>query len=686
MRPERVVVSLIGLFGVFCFACRDPNQNAQGKPDAATQADAPAQGDAAGDKTAPPPDSAHGLDASVVSPDAAVAIAPTISISSPAPGALVLGDDPERSVPVAFTVSNFTLMAPGACRGLPNCGHVHLVIDQQACNASGAAYNNEGATSTLDARFASCATPTGPHAITLQLHNDDHSPVRDASGAVVHSEHRRVFTCAPGTPCLVVTDPPAGATVNIGADPDKSVPIAFSVQGLTLKAPGSCGGDPNCGHVHVLVDGDSCNSAGVPYNNAGQGSPINVKLAACPEPTGPHVVAVELHKDDHSPLQDAAGNLIEARTWFTAVPAGSPAVSIVSHWGESVLMGLDPDKTMPFDFTVKNFALKAPGTCGGAAGCGHVHLLVDGEACNDTGAPYNNAGAASPIRAKLARCARAAGPHVVTVALHNDDHSAVKDAAGRPVAAHTAVNALPSDGTPAIAIDWPKPGAVITPGADPGKSVPVHYSVQNFILKAPGTCGNTPNCGHIHLEVDSAACNDTGLPYNNAGTAGPMAAKLALCPQVTGPHKLRIALHKDDHSPLMVGDGQVAAEVDVTVCAPGQPCVGVVWPPPNAVISSSSDTDKSVGVDYVVSNFRLKQPGNCAGAARCGHVHLQVNGNTCNGPGLPYNNAGAAGPIPAKLALCPMAAGAHRIAVQLHNNDHSPVEEAVRSEIQVTAK
>jgi hypothetical protein len=48
-------------------------------------------------------------------------------------------------------------------------------------------------------------------------------------------------------------------------------------------------------------------------------------------------------------------------------------------------------------------------------------------------APYNAAGAASPIDAGLDYCRHIAGSHKVTVELHNDDHSAVKDSSGKTI-------------------------------------------------------------------------------------------------------------------------------------------------------------------------------------------------------------------------------------------------------------
>ena len=88
-------------------------------------------------------------------------------------------------------------------------------------------------------------------------------------------------------------------------------------------------------------------------------------------------------------------------------------------------------------FTVQNFTLK-DGTANCPKNtCGHVHLLVDGPACNapsGTGKlPYNAFGAASPLTAGLAHCPNAAGTHTIVVELHNADHTPVLGVDGKVI-------------------------------------------------------------------------------------------------------------------------------------------------------------------------------------------------------------------------------------------------------------
>ena len=128
----------------------------------------------------------------------------TIAITSPQSGSSVaLGADAQRSVPVAFTLTNFTLKPAGTCAGMANCGHIHLVIDSAAspCNSSqGAAasdrYNvqiNSGTSG--NAQFATCGSgAAGTHSITLELADDSHNLLKAGSGNTIASTATGITT------------------------------------------------------------------------------------------------------------------------------------------------------------------------------------------------------------------------------------------------------------------------------------------------------------------------------------------------------------------------------------------------------------------------------------------------------------------------------------------------------------
>jgi hypothetical protein len=120
----------------------------------------------------------------------------SVMITAPLSGASVaLGTDTAKSVAVSFTLSNFTLKAPGTCGGAANCGHLHLIIDNYTspCDTLAGVPNekyNVQVTSgtTTNAQFASCgSTAAGSHTITLEVHDDAHADVKDANGNLIKS-------------------------------------------------------------------------------------------------------------------------------------------------------------------------------------------------------------------------------------------------------------------------------------------------------------------------------------------------------------------------------------------------------------------------------------------------------------------------------------------------------------------
>jgi hypothetical protein len=129
-----------------------------------------------------------------------------------------------------------------------------------------------------------------------------------------------------------------------------------------------------------------------------------------------------------------------------ASDGGAQTVAIVSPLANaSISTATSTD--VPVMFTVTNFTLDVPQTgCGGVASdtCGHVHLLIDGTACNGLNLPYNNAFpntgdtppfTASPatVVAHLALCPMTTGTHTMVVSLHRTDHSAITNNASSTV-------------------------------------------------------------------------------------------------------------------------------------------------------------------------------------------------------------------------------------------------------------
>ncbi len=120
-------------------------------------------------------------------------------------------------------------------------------------------------------------------------------------------------------PAISISSPANGASVAV-TKPNDNVSLAFATTNFTLAAPGMCGSQAstdNCGHIHVLVDGTSCTPSGSPYNNDATASPATAILSSCPMASGSHKATLELHHDDHSPIQ-VNGATVSASVTFAA--------------------------------------------------------------------------------------------------------------------------------------------------------------------------------------------------------------------------------------------------------------------------------------------------------------------------------------------------------------------------------
>lgn len=104
-------------------------------------------------------------------------IAPTLSITSPTNNSSV-SLSPNKTIAVNFN-TNYLLKAPMTCGTIENCGHVYVLVDNTDCNSTNMIFNTLAVSSPTDADFGKCATATGMHTITLELHYDDGVIVKD---------------------------------------------------------------------------------------------------------------------------------------------------------------------------------------------------------------------------------------------------------------------------------------------------------------------------------------------------------------------------------------------------------------------------------------------------------------------------------------------------------------------------
>ncbi len=131
-------------------------------------------------------------------------------------------------------------------------------------------------------------------------------------------------TCGDGqSPAVCIVAPASGSTVTEYIDsPGHSLNVNLIFANVTLRAPGSCMGLQNCGHVHITVTAEpigggapvSCNVMGHPYNAAGTTSTIPIDLDKClpaGRVLGPHRVTAELFDDGHVALPAQTSTFVD---------------------------------------------------------------------------------------------------------------------------------------------------------------------------------------------------------------------------------------------------------------------------------------------------------------------------------------------------------------------------------------
>jgi hypothetical protein len=198
------------------------------------------------------------------------AASPTLTIVSPADGAVIANGTPAI---VRFLVTNFVLVQPGRVGQVvaPSEGHLLVFVD--------------GALARLLVQVEPIVLPlsSGPHTIRLQLVGNDGAPLSpDVSPSIR----------------VVATHGPAGAIPTIGIvspKPDErtghGVYISFNVSNFALVEPHGQANAPNEGHLQLLLDGAVMEEL------------VQVEpgfLVSLPD--GDHVLTMRLVNNDDTPL------------------------------------------------------------------------------------------------------------------------------------------------------------------------------------------------------------------------------------------------------------------------------------------------------------------------------------------------------------------------------------------------
>ena len=237
-----------------------------------------------------------------LSSSTAIAAAPSLTIVSPADGAVIANGTP---VLVDFRVSNFVFVQPGRVGqvGSPNEGHASAFLDAQYVRLL-----------TTVEPFSLSLT-SGAHTVRIQLVTDNGTPLNpDVSASV-----RVVATHGPGggIPRIQILSPtPLEATGH-------GIYVSYRIENFTLVEPRGQPNAPNEGHVQLLVESHVVMEV-VQYEP--------VLLVSLPE--GDITIEARLVNNDNTPLNPDASSSVPIHV----VASSAVSLPLVSNGGVALLL------------------------------------------------------------------------------------------------------------------------------------------------------------------------------------------------------------------------------------------------------------------------------------------------------------------------------------------------------------
>jgi hypothetical protein len=244
--------------------------------------------------------------------------APVLDILSPQDGATV----PAGDVTVTIRAGNFRIVDKQGRANVPGEGHVHFYMDAGTVPSSP---GSPAIPSVPDIRWARVAgteytftdVPPGTHTFTVQLVNNDQTPV-------IPPMYRSLTVTVPATPVPAITflSPRDEATIPAG-----DVPVTLQVDNFRIMDTQGQVNVAGEGHLHFYLDiGTVPFVPGAPAIPSGPGvvwGHVTATNFTFPNvPPGMHTLSVQLVNSDHTPVVPLAyRSIMVIATGVTTVPA-----------------------------------------------------------------------------------------------------------------------------------------------------------------------------------------------------------------------------------------------------------------------------------------------------------------------------------------------------------------------------
>ncbi len=217
---------------------------------------------------------------------------PTVSITSPLDGSSVPGPD----VTVSVDVSRFNLVDKLGQPNVAGEGHLHYFLDVAPPTTPGEIAVTAPGTYVATTSTSNTWTglSAGEHMLSVELVNNDHTPLVPAAVATVH-----VNVIGSTSPTLTIVTPTEGAMIA-----GSNVTISVNVANFNLVDKLGQANVPGEGHLHYFMDVDPPTAPGVPAITAvGTYAPTTATSYTWTNVSpGVHMFSVELVNNDHTPL------------------------------------------------------------------------------------------------------------------------------------------------------------------------------------------------------------------------------------------------------------------------------------------------------------------------------------------------------------------------------------------------
>lgn len=218
-------------------------------------------------------------------------IEPSVKFLAPPANVYSIGD-----VSVSVDVSNFTIIDKQGQPAVSGEGHLHYFLDVTAPTASGTPAVTAAGTyaSTADLSYTWTNVGTGHHTISVELVNNDHTPLNPPVVATMDV----LVIPELGPPAAVILSPR-----NMASLPAGDVTITAQATNFILASDAA----PRQGHLIYYIDAEAPTNPGEPaYTDPGTyASSIDTSYTWHGVTAGQHTFSIELVNDDDSPLTPA---------------------------------------------------------------------------------------------------------------------------------------------------------------------------------------------------------------------------------------------------------------------------------------------------------------------------------------------------------------------------------------------